>query len=110
MLGRGSFRVHPYRDLGLGVDFTVFKLTKASLCYTTVLKRDKGKTVKRIKKHLKVVLIVEVRKQLIVAQKLRCRPANDVKDFIPLVVKACKVGSIKWAIGDKDTAQKRTTW
>ena len=95
--------------LVLGIDSTAFKPIKANLYYTTVLKRNKGKTVKRIKKHLKVALIVEVRKQLIVAQKLRHRPASNVKDFIPLVKKTCKVGPIKRAIGDKDTTQKRTT-
>ena len=90
------------RKLVLGVDSTGFKLTKASFSYyTIVLKRNEGKTVKKIKKHLKVALIVELRKQLIVAQKLRRGPANDVKDFIPLVKKACKMGPIKLVIGDK---------
>jgi len=90
------------KKLVLGVDSTGFKLTKASFSYyTIVLKRNKGKTVKRIKKHLKAALIVELRKQLIVAQKLRRGPANDVKDFIPLLKKACKVSPIKRAIGDK---------
>ncbi len=28
-------------------------------------------------------------------------PSNDVKDFIPLLKKACKAGRIKLAIGDK---------
>ncbi len=90
------------KKLVLGVDSTGFKLTKASFSYyTIVLKRNGSKRIKEIKKHLKVALIVEVRKQLIVAQKIRRGPANDSKDFIPLVKKACKVKPIKRAIGDK---------
>ena len=55
-------------NLVLGVDSTGFKLTKASFYYTTVLKRKRGgKTKRRIKKHLKGTVGVELRKQLIVA-------------------------------------------
>lgn len=89
------------KKLVLGVDSIGFKLTKAGFYYTTVLKSNKGKTAKRIKKHLKIALAVKLRKQLIVVQKLRRGPANDVKDFIPLVKKACRVGPIKRVIGDK---------
>jgi hypothetical protein len=69
------------KKLFLGVDSTGFKLNKASFYnYTTALKRNGGKTVKRVKKHLKVALGVEVRKQLIAAaQKVRRGPANDAR-------------------------------
>ena len=89
------------KKLVLGVDSSGFKLTKASFYYTTVIKRNGGKAVKRIRKYLKTALIVELRKQLIVAQKLRRGPSNDAKDFIPLLKKACKVSPIKLAVGDK---------
>lgn len=44
---------------------------------------------------------VELRKHLIVAQKVRRSPANGSKDFIPVVKKASKARPIKPVLGDK---------
>ena len=73
-----------------GIDATGFQLTRASAYYTKVLKKNK-KARCRIKKHLKLTLFVDLGKQLIISQKIRRSPANDSKDFKPIVRKGKKL-------------------
>ncbi len=73
-----------------GIDATGFQLTRASAHYTKILKKDR-KSRRRIKKWLKLTTFVDLDKQLIITQKIRRAPANDNRDFKPVVQKGKEV-------------------
>ncbi len=74
----------------LGIDSTGLQPTRASAHYVQVLKKDK-KSRRRVKKYIKLTTLVELGKQIIISQKIRRGPANDNKDFKPVVKKGKKV-------------------
>ena len=73
-----------------GIDSTGLQLTRASAYYTKVLKKDK-KARRKIKRHIKLTIFVDLGKQLIISQKIRRGPANDSPDFKPTVRKGKKL-------------------
>ena len=73
-----------------GIDATGLQPTRASVYYTTVLKRNK-KSRRKIKKHIKLSTYVDLDKQVIISQKIRRSPAHDNRDFKPVVRKGKKV-------------------
>ena len=73
-----------------GIDSTGFQPTRASAYYTKVLKKDK-KARRKIKRHIKLTIFVDLGKQLIISQKIRRGPANDSPDFKPTVRKGKKL-------------------
>ena len=73
-----------------GIDSTGLQPTRASAYYTTVLKKNK-KGRRKIKKHIKLTTFVDLGKQLIISQKIRRSPANDNRDFKPVVKKGKKI-------------------
>lgn len=73
-----------------GIDSTGLQPTRASAHYTTVLKRNK-KSRRRIKNHIKLTTYVDLDKQIIISQKIRRSPANDNRDFKPVIMKGKKV-------------------
>lgn len=96
----------------LGIDSTGLQPTRASAHYVQVLKKDK-KSRRRVKKYIKLTTLVELGKQIIISQKIRRGPANDNKDFKPVVKKGKKVldkGKKKpdHSTRTKDTTQKKT--
>ena len=76
-----------------GIDATGLQSTRASAHYTTVLKKNK-KTRRKIKNYIKLTTYVDLEKQIILSQKIRRSPANDNKDFKPVVMKGKKVLSL----------------
>ena len=58
-------------------------------------------TKTRIRRFLKLTIGVELRTQLVTAIKLRRGPANDNRDFEPVVRKAHEIKPIRVGIGDK---------
>lgn len=89
------------KKVRLGIDSTGLQPTRASAYYTTVLKRQdkpvKGKNGpfgpgrRKIRRHIKHTVLVDLDKQLIVSQKTRRGPASDHKDFKPSVGKGRRV-------------------
>jgi hypothetical protein len=73
-----------------GIDATGLQPTRASAYYTTVLKKNK-KSRRKIKRHIKLTTYVDLDKQLIISQKIRRSPANDNRDFKPVVKKGKKI-------------------
>lgn len=69
-----------------GIDSTGLQPTRASAHYTTVLKKNK-KTRRKIKRYIKLTTYVDLDKQMIISQKIRRSPANDNRDFKPVVMK-----------------------
>lgn len=70
----------------LGIDSTGLQPTRASAHYVKVLKKNK-KSLRKVKNHIKLTMLIDLGKQLIVSQKIRRGPANDNKDFKPVVKK-----------------------
>ena len=98
------------RALAAGIDSTGFSLTNASYYYTSVIQRNleknrrgKPRTKRRIKRFLKATFIGETRAQKILAVKIRRRPDNDCKDFIPAFKKHSRLDErrIRIVVGDK---------
>jgi hypothetical protein len=73
-----------------GIDATGMQATRASAHYTTVLKKSK-KSRWKIKRYIKLTTYVDLDKQIIISQKIRRAPANDNRDFKPVVLKGKKV-------------------
>ena len=72
-----------------GIDSTGLQPTRASAYYTKIIKKDK-KSRRKIRKHIKLTLFVDLIQQIIISQKIRRGPANDNKDFKPVVLKGEK--------------------
>ena len=95
------------RVLFTSIDSTGFQLTKASYYYTTVVDKHRkdGKIHKKraIKRHLKVTMITETRKLVVLAIRIRRGPDNDQKDFIPTYRKLSKLDKrpLKLVVADK---------
>lgn len=77
-------------NVRLGIDSTGFQLTRASAHYTKVLKKDK-KARRKIKKYLKLSIVADLDKQLIISQKIRRSPAHDNIDFNSVVDKSKEI-------------------
>lgn len=77
-------------NIRTGIDSTGFQLTRASAHYSKVIKKSK-KIRRKMKKHLKLTVFVDLDKQLIISQKIRRSPANDHIDFEPTVIKGKRV-------------------
>ena len=75
----------------LGIDATGLQPTRASAHYIKVLKKNGGKSRRWVKKHIKLTTLVDLGKQMIISQKIRRGPANDNKDFKPVVKKGKQV-------------------
>ena len=73
-----------------GIDATGLQPTRASAHYTTVLRKNK-KARRRIKNHIKLTTYVDLGRQIIISQKIRRSPANDNRDFKPVVMKGKKI-------------------
>jgi hypothetical protein len=92
------------RKLFLGVDGTGFSLRHASAYYVDRIERSKKhrrRRKRKVKHYLKTVTGIELRKQLIVSQKLRRGPANDYSDFAPVARKAGKIRPLQIVVADK---------
>jgi len=63
----------------------------------------------RTRRFLKLTIGTELRTQLVTAIKLRRGPANDNRDFEPVVRKGHSVKPIRVGIGDKGTTTRTTT-
>lgn len=74
----------------LGIDSTGLQPTHASAHYVKVLKKDK-KMRRKVKNHIKLSTLVELGKQIIISQKIRRGPANDNRDFSPVVEKGKEI-------------------
>lgn len=83
-----------------GIDATGLQPTRASVYYTTVLKRDK-KMRRKIRKHIKLSTVVDLDHQLPMAFKVRRGPASDHWDCDRLVRKAHRIKPLKSLDGDK---------
>ena len=81
-----------------GIDATGLQPTRASAHYVKVLKRD-AKSRRKVRNYIKLTIFADLDKQLIISQKIRRSPANDNRDFKPVVRKGKKV---------LDKANKRT--
>ena len=95
------------RVLYTSIDSTGFQLTKASYYYTNIVgRRSKtGRTLKTrlIKRHLKVTMITENRKLVVLALRIRRGPDNDQKDFLPAYKKMSQLDKrpLRLVLGDK---------
>lgn len=85
-----------------GIDSTGLQPTRASVYYTTVLKKDKRKQ-RQIRKHIKLSTVVDLDHQLPISFKIRRGPASDQWDAVPLVRKAHRIKPLKSLDADKDT-------
>ena len=74
----------------LGIDSTSLQPTHASAHYIKVLKKN-GKSRRQVKNHIKLSTLVDLAKQIIISQKIRRGPANDNKDFKPVVKKGKQI-------------------
>jgi hypothetical protein len=96
-----------FRVLFTSIESTGYQLTRASYYYTTVVDRHrtngKARSIKAIKRHLKVTSVTETRKLMTLALKIRRGPDNDQKDFIPLYKKLSRSDKrpVKLAVADK---------
>jgi hypothetical protein len=73
-----------------GIDGTGFQPTRASAYYTKIIKKDK-KLRRKIRKHIKLTIFVDLKKQLIISQKIRRGPANDSPEFKPTIKKGKEI-------------------
>ena len=88
------------KSIRAGIDSTGLQPTRASVYYTTVLKKDKKKR-RKIKKHIKLSTVVDLDHQLPICFKIRRGPASDHWDSQPLVRKAHRIKPIKSLDADK---------
>jgi|SRR3989344_8573890 len=70
----------------IGIDATGLQPTRASSHYTKILKKNK-KSRRKIKNYIKLSTLVDLRKKLIISQKIRRGPRHDNIDFNPVVDK-----------------------
>ena len=63
----------------------------------------------RTRRFVKLTIGTELRTQLVTAIKVRRGPANDNRDFEPVVRRAHAIKPIKLGIGDKATTRRGTT-
>ncbi len=95
------------RVLDLGVDSTGYSATSASAYYVRTLevrrgRRGRPRRRRRVRRHVKETVVVETRRQLIVAVKFRMGPANDSTDFIPALRKVRRAHQrVRVVVGDK---------
>lgn len=89
-----------------GIDSTGLQPTRASVYYTTILKRDKKKR-RKIRKHIKLSTVVDLTHQLPICFKVRRGPASDHWDSQPLVRKAHKVRPLKSLDADKGYTKEK---
>ena len=83
-----------------GIDSTGLQPTRASVYYTTVLKKDRKKR-RKIRRHIKLSTVVDLDHQLPMSFKIRRGPASDQWDSVPLVRKAHRIKAIKSLDADK---------
>lgn len=83
-----------------GIDSTGLQPTRASVYYTTVLKKDKKKR-RKIRRHIKLSTVVDLDHQLPMSFKVRRGPASDHWDAQHLVRKAHRIKNIKSLDADK---------
>jgi len=95
LLGQG-INLTRKRKLNLGIDATGYHLEDGSYHY----RRRLGKQAK-VRKNLKLSIVVETDKQLILTANIRKSNAHDNKDFLPLIKKAAKIKPTKIVVADK---------
>src|SRR3989344_87144 len=83
-----------------GIDSTGLQPTRASVYYTTVLKKDRKKQ-RKIRRHKRLSTVVALDHQLPMSFKVRRGPASDHWDAQPLVRKAHRIKKIRSLDGDK---------
>ena len=83
-----------------GIDSTGLQPTRASVYYTTVLKRDK-KMRRKIRRHIKLSTVVDLDHQMPICFKIRRGPASDHWDSEALVRKAHGIKTLKSLDADK---------
>lgn len=89
-----------------GIDSTGLQPTRASVYYTTILKRDKKKR-RKIRRHIKLSTVVDLTHQLPMCFKVRRGPASDHWDSQPLVRKAHKIKPLKSLDADKGYTKEK---
>lgn len=84
------------KKTNLGIDATGYHLEDGSYHYRKRL----GKRAK-VRKNLKLSIVAETDKQLILAAKIRKNSSHDNRDFLPLVKKASNIKPVKIISADK---------
>ncbi len=83
-----------------GIDSTGLQSTRASVYYTTVLKKDRKKR-RKIRRHIKLSTVIDLDHQLPMSFKIRRGPASDHWDSLPLVREAHRIKKLKSLDADK---------
>jgi hypothetical protein len=93
-------RITKSQRVRAGIDSTGLQPTRASVYYTTVLKKDRKKR-RKIRRHIKLSTVIDLDHQLPMSFKIRRGPASDHKDAIRLVSKAHSIKKLKSLDADK---------